>query len=135
VADFPLIVRVRCGRSRSLNDALRSEWPSRKERFGAGFSQTALPFAEDAAGISKRRWIRRNSGQVDNLAGLRSRNHSLKVCVFALAGPFLTFGSALDATLLLLLYFLFAGTFSLAFIHPFCLRASTTFSALIRTAT
>ena len=41
----------------------------------------------------------------------------------AFAGPFLTFGRALDATLLLLLYFLFAGTFSLAFIHAFCLRA------------
>jgi hypothetical protein len=58
-----------------------------------------------------------------HLTGLRSRNHSLKVCVFALAGPFLTFGSALDATLLLLLFFLLAGTFSLAFIHAFCLRA------------
>jgi hypothetical protein len=106
-----------------------------KKGSGLGLARPDLPFVEDAAGISKRRWIRSNSGQVDNLAGLRSRNHSLKVCVFALAGPFLTFGSALDATLLLLLYFLFASTFSLAFIHPFCLRASTTFSALIRTAT
>jgi hypothetical protein len=38
------------------------------------------------------------------LAGLRSRNHSVEVCVFAaFAGPFLTFSRALNATLLLLL--------------------------------
>ncbi len=65
-----------------------------------------------------------DSGQVDNLTRLRSRNHSLKVCVFAtFAGPFLTFGGALDATLLLLLLFLSAGTFSWAFIHAFYLCA------------
>ena len=83
-----------------------------------------------------RGWVGRNSGQFDNLTGLRSRNYSFEVGVFAaFTGPFLTFSYALDATLLLLLYFLFAGTFSLAFIHAFCLRASTIFSVLFRTAT
>ena len=65
-----------------------------------------------------------NSGQIDNLTGLRSWNHFLEVCIFAaFAGPFLTLSRALDATLLLLPLFLSAGTFSLAFIHAFCLRA------------
>jgi hypothetical protein len=65
-----------------------------------------------------------NSGQVDNLTRLRSRNYSFKIYAFAtFAGPFLTLSRALDATLLFLLLFLFAGTFSLAFIHAFCLRA------------
>jgi hypothetical protein len=61
-----------------------------------------------------------NSGQVDNLTRLRSWNHSLEVCVFtAFKGSFLTFSRALDATLLLLLLFLSAGAFSLAFVHAF----------------
>jgi len=64
-----------------------------------------------------------NSGQIDNLTELRSWNHLLEVCIFAaFAGPFLTFSSALDATLLLLLLFLSAGPFSLAFVHAFRLR-------------
>src|SRR5690348_3728461 len=71
----------------------------------------------------RRRWVERNSGQVENLTGLRSRNHPLEVCVLAVfAGPFLTFSRALDPTLLLLLLFLSADAFSLAFIHAFCLR-------------
>jgi hypothetical protein len=65
-----------------------------------------------------------NSRQVDNLTRLRSRSYSFKVYVFAtFAGPFLTLSRALDATLLFLLLFFFAGTFSLAFIYAFCLRA------------
>jgi hypothetical protein len=59
-----------------------------------------------------------DSGQVNNLTGLRSGNNSLEVCVLAaVAGSFLTFSRAFDATLLLLLLFLSAGTFSLAFLH------------------
>jgi hypothetical protein len=59
-----------------------------------------------------------DSGQVNNLTGLRSGNNSLEVCVLAaVAGSFLTFSRAFDATLLLLLLFLPAGTFSLAFLH------------------
>ena len=55
---------------------------------------------------------------------MRSRNYSFKVYVFAAyAGSFLALSRALDATLLLLRLFLSAGTFSLAFIHAFCLRA------------
>jgi hypothetical protein len=62
-----------------------------------------------------------NSGQVDNLTRLRSRNHSLEVRVFAaFDAPFLAFSRALDATLLLLLLFVPADTFSLAFFHAFC---------------
>jgi hypothetical protein len=54
---------------------------------------------------------------------LRSWNYSFKVDVFAtFAGGFLALSRALDATLLLLPLFLFAGTFSLAFIHALCLR-------------
>src|SRR5215469_1717570 len=68
-----------------------------------------------------------SSGQVDNLTGLRSRYDPLEVCVFAaFAGSFLTFSCALDASLLLLLLFLSAGTFSLAFLHRFCLRVRKT---------
>src|ERR1700746_1586716 len=59
-------------------------------------------------------------GHVNNLTGLRSGNHPLEIRVFtAFEAPFLAFSCALDATLLLLLLFLFAGTFSLAFIHAF----------------
>jgi hypothetical protein len=65
-----------------------------------------------------------NSGQIDDLTGLRARNYSFKVYVFAaFADTFLAFSRALDTTLLLLLLFLSAATFSLAFIHAFCLRA------------
>jgi len=65
-----------------------------------------------------------NSGQVDNLTRLRSRNYSFKVYVFVtFAGAFLALNHALDATLLFLLLFLSAGTFSLAFIHALCLPA------------
>ena len=61
-------------------------------------------------------------GQVDNLTGLGSRNHSLEVCVLAaFAGPFFAFGNALKTPLLFLLLFLSAGTFSLAFFHRFWL--------------
>ena len=45
--------------------------------------------------------------QVDNLSGLRARNHSLKVGVFAAFGPpLLAFGVALNFALLLLLLLL-----------------------------
>ena len=61
-------------------------------------------------------------GQVDNLTRLRPRNHSIDVRVFAaFEWPFLVFSNAFDATLLLLPLFLFAGTFSLAFVHAFFL--------------
>jgi hypothetical protein len=51
---------------------------------------------------------------------LRPRHDALEVRVFAsLAVPFLAFGDAFSATLLLLLLFFFTGTFSLPFIHAF----------------
>jgi hypothetical protein len=62
------------------------------------------------------------SGNVDYLPRLRSRNDTVKVRVFdSFAVLFLAFCDALSATLLLLLLLLFAGTFSLAFIHAFLL--------------
>lgn len=72
------------------------------------------------------------SGQVDNLTGLGSRNDSFEVRVFAaFEAAFAAFGRALDATLLLLLLFLSADTFSLAFIHVFRLRGRTRLSTRV----
>lgn len=57
------------------------------------------------------------------MARLRSGNHPGKVGVLvAFQGAFLAFSFALGATLLFLLLFLSAGTFSLAFFHPSSLR-------------
>src|SRR5581483_3211573 len=76
--------------------------------------------------LSIRAKVRANwerSGHVNNLTGLRSRNDSFEVCVFAaLARALLAFSRALRATLLLLLLLLSAGAFSLAFIHATCLQ-------------
>jgi hypothetical protein len=58
--------------------------------------------------------------ELDNLTRLWPWNCSLEIGVFtAFEGSFLTFSHALDAALLLSLLLLFAGTFSLAFIHAF----------------
>ena len=62
-------------------------------------------------------WV---SGLIDDLPRLRTWNDSFEVRVFAtLEGSFLTFSLALDATPLLFLLLLSAGTFSLAFFHAF----------------
>lgn len=54
-----------------------------------------------------------DSGQIDNLAGLRSGNHSLEVGIFAALGvAFPLFGSALIAPLFFVLLLLSTDTFS-----------------------
>jgi hypothetical protein len=67
--------------------------------------------------------VAEKSGHVDNLTRLGSRNYSVKVRVFAFGDALLAFSRTLDPTLLLLLLLLSAGSFSLTFIHAFCLRA------------
>src|ERR1700736_1172809 len=89
-------------------------------RCGVSSALLSVDFQSDQGG---RNGSAGSLGQIDNLTRLRSRNHTLEVCVFAAFDPpFLAFCRTLGATLLLLLLFLSAGTFSLAFIHAFRLR-------------
>jgi hypothetical protein len=84
-----------------------------------------ISFDAKAAGAGE------NSGEIDNLTWLRSWNDTLEVRVFtAFKGSSLTFSLTCDATLLLLLLFLFAGTFSLAFVHAFSSSVSEIVSAV-----